>query len=91
MTIRIGDTVRTKGQSTEGTVEAVWVAEYSFQRQPPGTMFACARFRGTWPRFGGGKGDSVVTKRADRFIVVTPEAPHLSLIPRQSDLFGLLP
>lgn len=74
MALQVGDRVTTKGRRGVGVVEAIWVATYSYQHQPPGTAFAKVRFRGTWPRFGGGMGDSVVTKRADRFTLAESTA-----------------
>lgn len=66
--LSVGMTVKeAKGERT-GIVEALVVAERPYQKQPPGTVFAKVRYCGTWQRFNGRSGDSVVTKRAALFV-----------------------
>lgn len=70
--LRAGDHVHRAGGGAggarSGVVLSVWTLFGEWRRYPPGTRLAKVRFRGTWRRFGGGRGDAVVILRADRLV-----------------------
>lgn len=73
---------RDTAQQQIGTVLAVWPAQWSNQ-YASGTMLAKVRFVGTWRRWGGGRGDAVVTMKASNLVKVDGEAQATPAAPQR--------